>query len=376
MSSFLTKRKDSASFGDVLSTAPESTQKNKLYAIHLFEKFVDENYSGRKISQVIEELQLLKSQDSQEYEDALYGMLQDWINWSQTNGLGNYTIRVAFSNLRKYLFHVGIKTHEQDIKEYLRFGKRTRENRHPLSSQEYRQIIDGLSRHPEIQSLFLALGSSGMRIGEALSLKKKDLDLSGSRIKVNIPANTKTRTGRVTFVSDETAKILRPHLEKIEQNDYVFAKKNRKPDGSSVRRMLGRLVDKLNLCNRYQSNNIRMITSHSFRAYFFTKAARKHGENYAHKMTGHGGYLMQYDRMTEDEKLQMYLDLESDLVIYDQSKNEIEIKRLEEKTKEIDDLKDEIQKLREAQAKSDKKILEQLKKRDIINNRFKTENHS
>ena len=361
MSSFLTKRKDSESFGEVLSTAPESTQKNKLYAVSLFEKFVDEEYSGRKISDVIEELQLLRTRDSQEYEDALYGMLQDWINWSQTNGLGNYTIRVAFSNLRKYLFHVGIKTHEQDIKEYLRFGKRARENRHPLSGQEYRQIIDGLSRHPEIQSLFLALGSSGMRIGEALSLKKKDLDLSGSRIKVNIPANTKTRTGRITFVSDETAKILRPHLEKIEQNDYVFAKKNRKPDGSSVRRMLGRLVDKLNLCNRYQSNNIRMITSHSFRAYFFTKAARKHGENYAHKMTGHGGYLMQYDRLTEDEKLQMYLELESDLVIYDQSKNEIEIKRLEEKTKEIDELKDEIQKLREAQAKSDKKILESLR---------------
>ena len=132
--------------------------------------------------------------------------------------------------------------------------------------------------------------------------------------------------------------------------------------------MLGRLVDKLNLCSRYQSNNIRMITSHSFRAYFFTKAARKHGENYAHKMTGHGGYLMQYDRLTEDEKLQMYLELESELVIYDQSKNEIEIKRLEEKTKEIDDLKDEIQKLREAQAKSDKKILESLRIGNIVKN--------
>ena len=366
MSSFLTKRKDSASFGDVLSTAPESTQKNKMYAVSLFEKFVDEEYSGRKISDVIEELQLLRTHDSQEYEDALYGMLQDWINWSQKNGKGNYTIRVAFSNLRKYLFHVGIKTHEQDIKEYLRFGKRTRENRHPLSQSEYCRIIDGLSRHPEIQALFLALGSSGMRIGEAISLKKKDLELSGTRIKVNIPANTKTRTGRVTYLSLETEKLLKPHLEKIEQTDYVFAKRNRKPDGSSIRRMLGRLVDKLELDERYPSNNIRKITSHSFRAYFFTKAARKHGENYAHKMTGHGGYLMEYDRLTEDEKLEMYLELESELSIFDQTKNELKIEKLRKENQTITQLKSEVEQLRKNLAEQDKKIIMKLQDKGLI----------
>lgn len=366
MSSFLTKKKDSASFDDVLSTSPESTQKNKRYAIKLFGKFVEESYSGRTTLDVIEELQLLKSQDSQTYEDALYGLLQDWIIWSEKNGKGNYTIRVAFSNIRKYLFHMGIKTSEQDIKEYLRFGKRTREDRYPLSQTEYRRIIDGLSRHPLLQAMFLALGSSGMRIGECLSLKKKDLDLTGARIKVNIPANTKTRTGRTTYLSIETEKLLRPHLEKIEQSDYVFAKKNHKPDDSSVRRMLGRLVDKLNLDERYQSNNIRKITSHSFRAYFFTKAARKHGENYAHRMTGHGGYLMEYDRMTEEEKLQLYLELESDLVVFDQTKNELEIKRLKEDNESISDLRDEVRKLREFQAQQDKKLLDDMRKEGII----------
>ena len=366
MSSFLTKKKDSTSFDELLSTAPQSTQKNKRYAIKLLGKFVEVSYPGRTTLDVIEELKLLKSQDTQTYEDALYGMLQEWIVWNEKNGKGNYTIRVAFSNIRKYLFHLGIKTSEQDIKEYLRFGKRTREDRHPLSQVEYQRIIEGLSRHPLLQALFFALGSSGMRIGESLSLKKKDLDLTGVRIKVNIPANTKTRTGRTTFLSIETEKLLRVHLEKIKQDDYVFAKQNRTPDDSSVRRMLGRLVDKLELDDRYQSNNIRKITSHSFRAYFFTKAARKHGENYAHRMTGHGGYLMQYDRMTEDEKLEMYLQLEPELAVFEQTKNELEIKRLREKVEVIDELKEEVQKLREAQAKSDKKILESLKNKNIL----------
>jgi integrase len=361
MSSFLSKKKDSKSFDEALSTAPESTQKNKRYAIKLFEGFVDGKYLGRTTSDVIEELRQLKTQDLQTYENALYGMLQDWIVWNEKNGLGNFTIRVAFSNIRKYLFHLGVKTNEQDIKEYLRFGKRTREHRHPLSQMEYRRIIDGLSRHPIVQALFLGLGSSGMRIGEALSLKKKDIDLNGKRIIVNIPANTKTRTGRVTYLSLETEKTLQPHLENIGPDDYVFATNDSKDNSSSVRTMLARLVDKLELVDRYQSNNIRKITTHSFRAYFFTKAARMHGENYAHKITGHGGYLMQYDRMTEEEKLEMYLQLEPELAVYEQTKNELELCKLRDKVEEIDVLKQEVQKLREAQAKSDKKILENMR---------------
>jgi len=192
------------------------------------------------------------------------------------------------------------------------------------------------------------------------------LDLTGPRIKVNIPATTKTRTGRTTYLSLEAEKILRPHLENIGLDDYVFTMKNSNDYSSSVRTMLSRIVDKLQLVDKYQSNNIRKITTHSFRAYFFTKAARKHGENYAHKIVGHGGYLMQYDRMTEDEKLEMYIELEPDLVVFDQTKNELEINRLRAKVDEIDSLKDEVQKLRESQAKSDKKIIETMRYGGII----------
>ena len=65
MSSFLTKKKDRTSFDEVLSTSPQSTQKNKMYAIKLLDKFVDEVYPGRSTLDVIDELKLLKSRDSQ-----------------------------------------------------------------------------------------------------------------------------------------------------------------------------------------------------------------------------------------------------------------------------------------------------------------------
>lgn len=95
----------------------------KKYAVKIFGNFVTEMYSGKTTADIIDKLNLIKIQNQQTYEETLYGVLQDWINWNEIWGLGNYTIRTSFSNLRKYLFHLGIKTHEQDIKEYLRFGK-------------------------------------------------------------------------------------------------------------------------------------------------------------------------------------------------------------------------------------------------------------
>ena len=130
MTSFLSKKKDEKTYEEKLATIPEQTRRNKMYAVKVFENFVKDFYESRSIQDVIEELQLLKKTKEQEtYDIALYDMLQDWINWNESRRIGNYTIKVLFSNLRKYLFHVGIRTHEQDIKEFLRFGKRSKEER-------------------------------------------------------------------------------------------------------------------------------------------------------------------------------------------------------------------------------------------------------
>src|SRR3989304_863027 len=140
MSSFLSKKKTKNSFWRKISTEPIGTQRQKRYAVDNFTWFVRDNYEDKTLNNVIEEILYIKKQDAENYEQILYEMLQDWINWNEKRGLGNYTIRVAFSNLRKFLFHFGIKTNEQDIRENLRFGKIPREERHPLSNEEYKSI--------------------------------------------------------------------------------------------------------------------------------------------------------------------------------------------------------------------------------------------
>ncbi|MEM2160779.1 MAG: tyrosine-type recombinase/integrase [Candidatus Nitrosotenuis sp.] len=363
--SFLLVKKTKKGYLEKISTEPAGTQHNRIYAIQNLEKFILAEYA-KTVENVVDELHWIKKQDEDQYFDSLYDLLQKWINWNEKTAIGNYTIRALFSNVRKYLYYLGIKTDIQDIKENLRFGKKVQEERHPLSQKEYRAIIDGFATNPRRQALFLALGSSGMRIGEALRLRKKDLDLTTKRIKVNISAESKTKQGRSTFISKEAEEKLRPILAKLHPNDLVFSRSGGVADPVNECAALKMLLKKLGMDERYDSNQHHKITTHSFRAYFFTKAARKHGENYAHRMTGHGGYLIQYDRITEDEKLNMYLELEPDLMIYDQTKNELEITRLKKENEIIGELQAQINKLKDEQTNQEKVFLDKLRKEGII----------
>ena len=349
MASFLVKERTKETYLQKISSEPQGTQQNRIVTINNFERFVSEIYEEKTIESVIEELKILKKTEEDKYFDALYDLLQEWINWNTEQRIESSTQRTFFSYLRNYLYYRGIKTDQQDIKENLKFGKKIDVERHPLSQEEYRMII-GAIRNPKRKALFLLLGSSGMRIGEAMQLKKKDLDLSQERIKVNIPAEiTKTRKGRSTYMSRETEKMLKPFLDNYADDDFIFdfgSTTDKSMRSARESNNLRTVLKRLNLDDRYPSNNHGKITTHSFRAYFFTLATRRHGENYAHRLTGHSGYLMQYDRMTEEEKLDMYIELEQDLMIYDQTKNELKIERLQKDNKELTKLRQEVRELK------------------------------
>lgn len=221
MSSFLTKKKDTRIHEERISSESKETQRNKLYVVRLFHDFTKEKFSGKTIQDIVNELGRIKiADDQQTYEEALYGMLQNWNNWNAEQGRGNYTIRVLFSNLRKYLLHLGIKTNEQDIKEYLTFGKRSREEGYPLSREEYAQIVSGFARNPCLQALFFTLGSSRMRIEEATNLKKKNLDTSKERIKVNITTSTKT-SSKLSKSQNISKQLMNYWLKRLLGEEFV-----------------------------------------------------------------------------------------------------------------------------------------------------------
>src|SRR6185312_580940 len=223
MSSFLSKKRTKEGFFERISSEPVATKNNRVASLKNFEIFVESKYEGRDLEDICEEIQALQGQEK---DNALYDMLQEWINWNQqSQRRKNSTIRLMFSSIRKFLYYMGIKTDQQDIKENLKFGKITVDEKYPLSDDEYRAIITAFGRHPRRQALYLCLGSSGMRIGEALKLRKKDLDFSQARIKISISSEiAKTRKGRITYISKEAEKILKPILNKIGNEDLIFTR--------------------------------------------------------------------------------------------------------------------------------------------------------
>lgn len=367
--SLLTKKKMTKNYEEKLSNSPTNTRENIQASINNFKKFVSEKHQMTPDQICGELIEIRTKQGDEKYEDTLYDFLQEWIDWNISKKAGSYTIKTRFSILRSYLYYLGVKTSPQDIKQLLKFPRKIVEEKYPLKKQELRDLVLAHVRYPKRQALYLACSSSGMRLGEALQIKKKDLDFTLDRIMIRIDAKyTKTQTGRTTFVSKECEEKIMTYYQKLNDNDYVFtnSKVDFKARGRSEQMAFASALERLGYNEKYSSNGFYKITSHSFRAYFFTLATRKHDENYAHKMTGHGGYLMQYDRMTDEEKLKMYLELEPDLVVFDQTKNELEIKKLKLENESIEQLRDEVRKLREFQAQQDKKTVEELKENGVL----------
>lgn len=367
----LRKKRILKDFEEKIKIDPQNSRESKQATVNNLKKFVSEELEST-VDEVCQELiRIKKKEGEEEYEDALYPILQNWIDWNIKNGLGANTIKMRFSIIKSILYFLGVKTNLQDINQRLKFPKILREEKYPLQKEELRKMINDQVRNPKRQALWLALTSSGMRIGEAITLKKADLDFTKSRIMIRLsPELTKTSTGRTVFLSKECQEKIMEYYDKLTDNEWVFTNSNAKVKGRERAETLAiqKTLERLGLTKRYNSNNYHVITSHSFRAYFFTKATRKHNENYAHKMTGHGGYLMQYDRYTDDEKLEMYLELEPELIVDEQIENEMKISDLQDQVSKMTGIEQELSELRQEIARIDKETIDKLIIRGAIVN--------
>jgi len=325
LSKLLTKKRTYETFFSVkLDSKTEGTRKQYHYALQDFENYTKVKHNLN--------LQQMVSEFKASNIDTIIDTLQGWINKSKIE-TRNKQARARLLNA--YLYYRGIKIDPRDMKD-LEYENIEAQERKPIPFDAAQAIIANST--PRRKALYLAMLSSGMAIEEALQIVKSDLDTSGKRVKIVIkPSYTKRKSrGRTTFISKEAWKALKPFIKIKGPDDFVFHdKKNPKVTKENEMQCLRRIVDGLMLGKKYDSGT-REITSHGFRAYFFTKAVQVHGENYAHKMTGHKGHLMEYDRYDDSKKLEMYLELEPKLLIFEQPIDHNEYSRLQDKIKRLD----------------------------------------
>jgi len=325
----LNVKRTKETFREKISSHKTGSQEGFWIAIDNFEKFSMEKFGKIDIMP-----DLIKAN-----ENELFDTLQLWINWN--SGRSPSTIKVYFSRLRKYLHYMGIKLDSQDVKNELEFKHKIEEELYGLTLEDIQKILKQFDYDTKVQ--YMCQLSSLMRIGEMVQLRKKHLVLDKQNIIVKIPSTiAKFNKGRTTYFSKEASIMLRPKLRKLDDNDLVFASnENSRYAEINAEQKLRRAIVKVGLDMRYESTNRYYINTHSFRAYGITKISR-HDPNFAKKIAGQKGYLDQYDRIADKEKLELYQKYEIDLIVDNSIKLKAEQNLLvndsARKDKQIEDL--------------------------------------
>lgn len=332
------------------STRSQNTART---SVKHFERYC--NYKKISVSQVIEQFKTwMKEGDFQ----SVYAFLDKWVSFMSkdhedveiTSFFGKEqttlkkhsprTIRTYFAFIKKWLRMCHkIRLLQEDIADCVQFPKIIQEQRKALKVETIKLILENCSK--KRRCLYLVLLSSGMRVGEAIALKKKHFDLDSDPCKVTIPASiTKTKEGRVSYISSEAKRLLLRIIKDKQVDELVFGTNDeiyRAVVNEDQR--FAKLRKSINLIEKYEDSGRNTISIHAFRRFFHTRASNKHGSDYANAMDGHSAYLKQYYELDEQTRIKMYKELEPDLLIYSSVTETVKDKQITEMEKEMAKMK-------------------------------------
>ncbi len=231
------------------------------------------------------------------------------------------TVKVYLQELRNYLEVHNLEINERKFRKRVKVPKAEEEDPEPFTREEIRLLLDRCSNSQKL--LYMVLKDSGMRIGETVQLRKKDIDVTKNPVEIHIQANySKTKKARITFVTRETAPMLKRLLSGLQDDELVFGTNNEPYIAvhSEItlfryyRKELGKTYPKF--LERYESNDRHKKNIHSLRAFTATQCAESVDESFGHGLIGHKKYLQQYIR-NQDKMSEKYLRAENTLMIYE-----------------------------------------------------------
>ncbi len=301
------------------------TRTNKISSVNMFNEFVLSEYDGVTSEEIIQDML-----DNPEMKNGIFQVLHEFAKYAEKK-VSHDTLIIYLCWLRKYLHARGIKVDVDDMNAYFKQNNTIKpvlkELKHPLKLSEIQSIISiaDINR----QRIYSVLVSSGIRIGEAMSLKKSDLSFEHDRVMITIRAeNAKNGEERITFMSQEAQALCQPLFDNKTSDEMIFGN----PRITSASRvtnetqLFDRLRKKLGLTDTYKSGTAK-ITLHSMRSYFVSKIT-KNNENLGHALAGHSVYMKRYERFEVDELIEAYIKSEPELTIIDLTRKDTEIKNL------------------------------------------------
>ncbi|MCH9657180.1 hypothetical protein K0U27_00560 [archaeon] len=329
----------------------KSSKESIAYSNRIFNEFCLRTH-GKTTDQVIQE-----ARQDDDPEEIVLEVLQDWVN-SMSQKVGYSALRVYSSGINRYLKYQKIRLDLKDIE----WPQKIQEERYAISLGEIEKILKIASF--KRKAYYIALKDSGARPIEIVGLRKKDFTLANGKYKALIPAFlTKKKIARTVFFTSESTPYLSTLLGRCVSDDDMPYGTNRNPEVSreTEDKMFRFFCDKLaaedpRFAARYESTGYHKINLYCFRGYFFTHVMRVVGDDTAHAMIGHGAYLQTYQRRTDEEKMELWNEIEPEVLVFDMSKKNQEIKRLRDANMINADLSEQVESLKAGQARLERMI--------------------
>ena len=299
----------------------------------------------------------IKQYNSMNVDDILRD-LDQWVANMDSKGTNPRSIKQYFSTIKKLLRKQSIKLHSEDIKDMIVFPQEVNEPRHAISKKEIRLLLDHSSYERKL--LYMCNLSTGCRIGELLMLKKRDFNLETRPITVTIPAKfTKKKISRTTYLNSEVSPMFLEYVKKLSHDDRVFSKSETMTQATENEDVIfAKIRRKAGLMEKYPDSKRYKVNIHCFRAYVETMASDVNGLEYAHALIGHSGYLSEYYRKTEEQRIELYKKLDSYLFVYDDAKKEFEGDKIESLERRIEESQKDKKEQRQKMEEMDFKLLQ------------------
>ena len=234
------------------------------------------------------------------------------------------SITVHLSILRTFLLENDVelpKIFWRRLSRRVKGNKAITQDRVP-TKEELRRILNHLPLRA--QAFYLALASSGMRIGEALQLVENDIDLSKTPVLIKIRGEyTKTGNSRITFISSEAKEFLEEWLK--EKPGYAIQYKVKDVNRVfpfnqyGITGLLHGALKKAGVAEKDPVTERYKIHPHVLRKFFRSELAKSVPVDVVEAMMGHEGYLTSVYRMYSDPEKDLgeqYQMGEGNLLIY------------------------------------------------------------
>ena len=159
--------------------------------------------------------------------------------------------------------------------------------------------------------LFLFLSGTGLRLGEAMTLDKKDIDWSGVRPAVRVRAeHSKNKIPRITYMTKEAEDALRSYLTSRSDDDpRVFPY-----TVGCAQSLLRKSLDKAGWGP--VNGEARRFHWHMTRKWFISRFSLVASKEVAEELAGHVGYLSRsYQRFTRRQILAQFKKADSYLSV-------------------------------------------------------------